>query len=288
MTLKYSISAFIAYTVIISIYTPFLFADVKQPSYSTVGDMRIITMSPHLTELVYLLQQEEHLIAVSDHSDYPESASQLPSVVSYQGANLPAILRLQPTHILAWQGGNKASDIAKLRASGVGVYASNVTSIDSLITEIKQIAEFLNQPASGTSASAQLENNINKIQQRFHQKSKTVLYFISLQPLIALGNDPWLNDLLKLCGFTNVLNDTMTPFPQVSMAQVLRHSPDLVIVANQGSIRDQDIQTMWSSHAENTNIRILEANPNKLHRFTHRAIYEMEELCEQTYATTPY
>lgn len=288
MTLKYSISAFIAYTVIISIYTPFLFADVKQPSYSTVGDMRIITMSPHLTELVYLLQQEEHLIAVSDHSDYPESASQLPSVVSYQGANLPAILRLQPTHILAWQGGNKASDIAKLRASGVGVYASNVTSIDSLITEIKQIAEFLNQPASGTSASAQLENNINKIQQRFHQKSKTVLYFISLQPLIALGNDPWLNDLLKLCGFTNVLNDTMTPFPQVSMAQVLRHSPDLVIVANQGSIQDQDIQTMWSSHAENTNIRILEANPNKLHRFTHRAIYEMEELCEQTYATTPY
>lgn len=288
MTPKYSFSAFIAYTVITCIYSPFLFAGVKQPSYSTVGDMRIITMSPHLTELVYLLQQEEYLVAVSDHSDYPELASQLPSVVSYQGADVPAILRLRPTHILAWQGGNKASDIAKLRASGVGVYASHITSIDSLMTEIKQIAEFLNQPALGKSASSQLQNTINKIQQRFQQKSKTVLYFISLQPLIALGNDPWLNDLLKLCGFTNALNDTMTPFPQVSMAQVLRHSPDLVIVANQGSMQDQDIQTMWSRHAKNTNTRILEANPNKLHRFTHRAIYEMEELCEHTYTTTQY
>jgi vitamin B12 transport system substrate-binding protein len=267
-------------------YPPFLFADSKPSIHPTASDMRIITMSPHLTELVYLLQQDKHLIAVSDHSDYPELANQLPSVVSYQGADIPAILRLQPTHILAWKGGNKASDIAKLRASGVNVYASNVTSIDSLIITIKQIAEFLNQPALGMSTSSQLQNSINKIRQRFDQKSKTVLYFISLRPLIALGNDPWLNDLLKLCGFTNLLENTVTPYPQVSMAQVLRHSSDLIIAANQGSM--QDVDTMWPTDTTNTNTRILLANPDKLHRFTHRAIYEMEQLCEQTYSIAPH
>lgn len=284
MTAKFSLRAFVAWIVLLYLYCPFLLANDKHPRYPTVSNMRIITMSPHLTELVYLLQLETSLIAVSDHSDYPELATQLPSVVSYQGADIPAILRLQPTHILAWQDGNKASDIAKLRASGANVYASNITSIDSLMTEIKQIAEFLNQPALGMSASSNLQIDVTSIQQRFDQKSKTILYFISLQPLIALGNDPWLNDLLKLCGFTNVLKDTLTPYPQVSMAQVLRHSSDIIIAANKGNMQDAD--TLWSGHTTNT--RILRANPDKLHRFTHRAIYEVAELCEQAYTTAPY
>jgi len=60
------------------------------------NEKRIITLAPHLTELVFLLNEDSHLVAVSDYSDYPVAASQLPSVASYTGLDLAPLLKLAP------------------------------------------------------------------------------------------------------------------------------------------------------------------------------------------------
>src|SRR5262249_47720720 len=41
---------------------------------------RIVTLAPNLTEIVYALGAQDRLIAVSDYSDYPPAARQLPRV----------------------------------------------------------------------------------------------------------------------------------------------------------------------------------------------------------------
>lgn len=280
MTLKLKMLCYTAAAVLMFM-TCAAFAQDEQSSNPISTNMRIITMAPHLSELVYLLGQEAHLVAVSDHSDYPRAAGRLPSVVSYQGANIAEILRLRPTHILAWQGGNKNSDIAKLRASGIRVYASQITGLSSLEDEIKNIADFLHKSALGAHKAAQLKERILALQERYIGKSKSVLYFISMQPLIALGNDPWINNLLSLCGLNNILKDTLTPYPQLSMTQALRHQPDLIVAGNKQSI--QDIQGKWPSKTLQLNTQLLQSNPDKLHRFTPRAIDEMQALCERAH-----
>jgi vitamin B12 transport system substrate-binding protein len=276
MTLKLKVFCYVALSlVMLGLMRHDASAQGEQGTDASFTDMRIITMAPHLSELVYLLEQEAYLVAVSDYSDYPLDARLLPSVVSYQGANIAAILRLKPTHILAWQGGNKASDIAKLKASGIKVYVSPIAGLSSLVDEIKNIADFLHQSTLGERKAVQLEQSIQGLQARYGDQSKSVIYLIGLQPLIALGNDPWINDLLKLCGLNNVLQNTLTPYPQISMAQALRHQPDLVIVGGK-----QALQDIWPDAALNANIKLLQGNPDKLHRFTPRAIDEMNVLCE--------
>ena len=95
--------------------------------------MRIVSLSPHLTEIVFALEKQKDLVAVSDYSDFPYSqgcidkscTNQVPSVASYQGADIAAIVRLKPTIILAWEGGNKAQDIARLEQLGFTVFRSS-------------------------------------------------------------------------------------------------------------------------------------------------------------------
>lgn len=243
--------------------------------------LRIISMSPHLTELVYALELGDKLVGVSDHSDFPDAANTLPRVVSYQGANLAAILRLRPSHVLAWHGGNKTSDIEKIKNSGVSVYASSVENLDSLKTEIVHIADFLNVNMRGKALSESLQNHIVEISNTYRTQSKSVLYFIDPKTPLTLGNDPWLNDLLSLCGLHNLLSESIAAFPKVNSQQIMRLKPDALIIANNNM--NKLTTTAWLSQAKQGNRPIVLANPDKLHRFTMRSVDEMRQVCKKVH-----
>lgn len=244
-------------------------------------NMRIVSLSPHLTELVYLLGLGDQLVAVSDFSDYPEDALRLPRVASYQGANIPAILRLQPTHILVWQGGNKDSDISKLMNTGIAVYQSNISDSQTLITDITEIAHFLNASKRGQTISVDLQIHIKDLKARYQHHAKTVVYSLNQTPLVALGNDRWLNELLSLCGLQNIFAESIAAYPQVTMTQVLRLTPDIIIAASGQTMQGPPV--FWRQHNKLMNAKFLSSDPNKLHRFTPRAIEEITRLCQQAY-----
>ena len=67
---------------------------------------RIVTLAPHLTELVYEAGAGERLVGVAAHSDYPPSARELPRVGDAHGLDLERIAMLQPDLVVAWGSGS--------------------------------------------------------------------------------------------------------------------------------------------------------------------------------------
>ncbi|CAM5219657.1 helical backbone metal receptor [Alishewanella longhuensis] len=82
---------------------------------------RVISLAPHITELVYAVGAGDKLVAVSDYSDYPAEAQLLPRVNSFAALNIEAILALKPDLVLAWRSGNPPADLARLQQFGVRV-----------------------------------------------------------------------------------------------------------------------------------------------------------------------
>ncbi|MFT7195443.1 MAG: vitamin B12 transport system substrate-binding protein, partial [Rheinheimera aquimaris] len=66
------------------------------------AEQRIIALAPHITEMLYAIGAGDRLVAVSDYSDYPEQAAELPSVANYASINIEAVLALQPDLVIAW------------------------------------------------------------------------------------------------------------------------------------------------------------------------------------------
>lgn len=252
--------------------------DLRAAKPVTSDEMSIVTLSPHLSELVYALGKGSSIVAVSDHSDYPSKLKQLPSVASYQGANIAEILRLQPSHVLVWRGGNKDADIAKLYAQNVNILESKILSVDDLFTNILEIGKFLGTESNARRLVTLYQVKIAHLKKKYQTYSKTTLYYLNTQPFIGLGKDAWLNSLLNKCGLDNIYKHHLSAYPQLNMTDILRQQPEIIIAANNQS--QKDAANFWKAHRAVLKSKIIKAKPDALHRFTTRSIDELLRVCE--------
>ena len=285
--IKWLVNALICFMLLVSTISFQALADTNIKSKNE--DMRIVSLSPHLTELVFALGKEHLLVGVSDYSDYPygqgcidkECATQLPSVASYLGADIAAILRLKPTLILVWQGGNKAQDIARLEQLGFEVYRSSPTTLDDLFIDIHQLSSTLSSEGIGKELINDLQEQLQYIHTTFRSRKKSAIYYMSSQPLSGIGSDEWLNSLLEVCGIENIYSGLSASFVQFSMADIIRKQPQLIVAAV--SDNKTDIDAFWKQHQAVLDSSVVQVNPDALHRFTPRVIPALRKLCESAY-----
>ena len=187
----------------------------------------IVSLAPHTTEWVYALEAQDSLIAVSDFSDYPVAAKALPSVANHQGIDFEAILRLQPELILAWQGGNKPQDLARLETLGFRLFYSNPQTIEDIATELQNLGDIMQKPALADQLAAAFLQSLSELRQRYRtNQTITVFYYMWSKPLMTIGKTAWANQLLEVCGAVNIFADLSAPYPQVTIEQVLVRKPD--------------------------------------------------------------
>ena len=95
---------------------------------------RIVSLAPHITENLYAAGAGSHIVGVSAYSDYPAAAKKLPRVGSAASLDLEAILALKPDLVIAWDSGNQAGQLAKLRALGLPLFVSRPLKLGDIAT----------------------------------------------------------------------------------------------------------------------------------------------------------
>ena len=93
---------------------------------------RIVSLSPHLTELLFAAGAGQQLVGTVDYSDYPPAAQEIPRIGAYNSISYEAIINLSPDLVLAWGTGNGGEMIARLKALGLKVYVDEPGSLESI------------------------------------------------------------------------------------------------------------------------------------------------------------
>ena len=248
---------------------------------------RIISLAPHTTELIYALEAQDRLVAVSDFSDYPEQASQLPSVSSYQGVDFEAILRLKPDLILAWRGGNKAQDLARLESLGFYIFYSSPKTLDDISHEVIALGQKLGQQEQAEKLSNNYNKTLSNLRKSYKTNKKTpVFYYLWPKPLMTIGKNAWGNELLEVCGARNIFDDAINDYPEVPMESVVRKQPEVLIAVNKEPA--EQLKTFWRPWLKLLNKQesdIKQANPDLLHRFTPRLLEGLGKLCQDIHSS---
>ncbi len=239
---------------------------------------RIVSLAPHLTEWVYSLKQEQALVAVSAYSNYPTAAQQLPRVADYRGADLSAIAALSPTLILAWEGGNRPQDIARLRSLGYNVFSSRIEQPQDIASEIERLAVILDSKKRAKQLTTPFRQQLQQLNTTFRRSSLVPVFYYSWQlPLMSIGEDAWPNRLLQVCGATTIFADSPTAYPQVSLQQVIRRQPAVLIAASNDDVKQH--QSFWEPHRGILDAPLIMVNPDITSRFTLRLTKELSSLC---------
>lgn len=251
---------------------------VASPLLAKPQPQRIIALAPHLTELVYALGAEQRLIAVMEHSDYPEAALDLPVVGNYQNINIEKILTLKPDLILSWPEGNPNKQLDQLDALGVKLLPTNPGRLDQLPEFVITLANELGVPERGERLAAQLEQRYQALTEFAEHHPVRVFYQIWHQPLMTVGNNSWLDDAIKLCGGVNIFADSKIPYPQVGLEQVLARKPQAVILSDH---KGSDAPwRQWSQLEVVKQEHLFELDPDLMNRYTPRLLDGTAQMCQ--------
>ena len=111
---------------------------------------KIISLAPHLTEIVFAAGAGAKLIGVVSYSDYPAAALDIPIIGSYNSINYEALVALQPDLVLVWNSGNGQELAERLEALGLTVFVSEPKRLPDIARSLNKIGIL-----SGTEAVAE-------------------------------------------------------------------------------------------------------------------------------------
>jgi iron complex transport system substrate-binding protein len=196
-----------------------------------VKPLRIISLAPSLTETVYALGVEDHLVGDTDYCDYPPEARKKPKVGGVINPNLEEIAALHPDLVLMSKEGNMLETVRALESLGIPTYATDVHSIDQILFSIQKLADVLNASTEGKTLTSDLQNRLDGLRVKLEGVApKRVLFIVWPEPLISVGKNTFVADALRRAGAASIV-DSKQDWPQVSLEEIARLQPDYLVFA---------------------------------------------------------
>ena len=265
-------------------YLFFLIGILFIPISVQATPLKIISLSPHTTELVYKAGLLDALIAVSAHSDYPEEAKKLEQVANFRSINIERIIALKPDLVLAWKGGNPEKELAKLAQFGIKIFYSNPHSLYDTANAIEDLGKWSKTPEKAKKRADALRLSLKNMTEKNKNKSK-VRYFYQLSetPLMTNNEKHWPQPLFTLCGGENIFAKSLAPYPQVGIEKIISFYPQAIFYPK-NKREGIDSISNWEKWA-----KVIPAVKNKaifpisgdwLNRPTSRALQAAEEICD--------
>lgn len=243
---------------------------------------RVIALSPHIVELLFEVGAGAQIIGTTDYADFPEQAKTIPRVGSAVSLQIEKIVELQPDIIIAWQNGNPAADLAKLKSLGYEVQYSYPIKLEDVGKELRWLGAITKNETQAHEQADKFDSRLSAIRQKFGRAEKMVgFYELWSSPLTTISKGSWPHNHLDICGVTNPFENAQSHYPQVNIEQVLSSQVQVIIQplsANQSDKTGFDWQ-QWPSISAVENNRILRPNADKLHRMSSRLLDELERLC---------
>jgi iron complex transport system substrate-binding protein len=243
---------------------------------------RIVSLAPHVTELLYAAGAGDRLIGASNFSDFPAAAAKLPSVGSFAALDLERVLSLKPDLVVAWHSGNKPSQLARLREFGIPIYESQPADFSMIADSLEKLSRLAGSESIGNAAAKDFRARWQALQTQYRGRTEvSVFYQIWSQPLMTLNGRHMVSLVLQLCGGRNIFADLPQLAPTVSVEAVLAADPQVILTP--GDAKDQPLER-WRQFPRLRAVRdghLYTANADWLNRAGPRVLDAADEVCKR-------
>jgi iron complex transport system substrate-binding protein len=131
---------------------------------------------------------------------------------------------------------NKRPDVAqKLRQTGIQVVELDPESLAGIYASIQVIADNIGESGHGKTLVRSIQNQLHEVAAAPAGGTKPRVLFVvgrtpgTVSDLIAAGRGTYLSELIALAGADNAFADAAAPYPKISMEEVIRRNPDVIV-----------------------------------------------------------
>jgi iron complex transport system substrate-binding protein len=258
-------------------------AGTNGPAASRVGnpsELRIVTLAPHLAELVFAVGAGDTLVGVSSFTDYPDAALALPVVGDAFVTDRELLAILHPDLLLAWESGTPVHVIDDLRAAGFVVDVIRSKSLDDVATALEQIGELTGHRRQAREQADRFRDGI-AVRRRDHVNSEPirVFYQVAMRPLYTVNADHYISELISVCGGENIFSDLVDLAPMVAVEAVIERDPEVLLAGDTGQADTFDEWQRWPGIAANRYANHFLLPAAELGRPTPRLLLAADAMC---------
>ena len=235
-TKKLSILLFLSLAVTVA----FSFANPKNSKKKADSDVRIVTLGPSATEIVFAVGAQDQLVARTDLCDYPAQAANYPSVGGFAGntISLEAIISYEPTLVYCFAGMHDYL-VQPLKDAGIEVYVSNAVSIDAVKQEVLDIGKLTGHEKEAQKVVKEMNASLSRTEKYIKSKRKgkaapKVYWEVWNDPMMSAGKNSFMNDIIQKAGGNNIFGNLAEAYPMVSEEAVLLADPDYIFYSGDG------------------------------------------------------
>jgi iron complex transport system substrate-binding protein len=243
---------------------------------------RIISLAPHVTELLFAAGAGEYVVGVSAYSDYPPAARAIPRVGGGGGLDLEAVVSLRPDLVVAWQSGNPRGQIGRLRELGLTGFVSEPRELDDVADNLERLGELAGTRAQAGEAAARYRRRLAQLRASYSGRSVVrVFYEVWNRPLMTINGSHLISNVIRLCGGRNIFADLPVLAPQVDPEAVLSADPDAILTGGMAGAQPEwlDAWRRWPRLHAVRNGHLHAIPGDLLVRHTPRILDGAELLC---------
>ena len=216
---------------------------------------RVISMAPHVTELVFAAGGGARIVGAMNYSDYPFEARMIPLIGSDSQIELERVIALRPDLLIVWQSGNTARQIAQLASLGIPVFHSEPRKLETVATSLERFGRLLGTEKIAVPAAARLRAKVGSLRSRYGRRPPVSVFYQAWDnPLYTLNGEQIASDAIRLCGGRNIFADLKTIAPQVSVESVVQRDPEVILGGKLYTPQDRGL-SIWQPFGGMTAVR---------------------------------
>jgi iron complex transport system substrate-binding protein len=245
---------------------------------------RIITLAPHLTELVFSVGAGDRLVGVVEYSDFPSAALEIPRIGDAFRVDYEAIAELDPDLILAWQSGTPREVVDRLGQLGYRIVAIEAGSLNQVADSLRVIGQLVGTVQIAAAAATAFEHSLEEIRSTTDERAPiAVFYQVSSQPLFTISRQHVIGEAIELCGGKNVFADLVGLSPAISPEAVIEAAPGVIIATrytdDESAENPLAVWYQWSSIPAVRDGNLFLVDANLMTRPSIRILDGVRELC---------
>ena len=245
---------------------------------------RVISMAPHVTELLFAAGGGGKVVGAMNYSDYPQAARSLPLIGSNSQIDMERVLALKPDLLVVWHSGNTARQIAQLESLGVPIFHSEPKRLEQVASSIERLGALLGTEAAAQAAAGDYRARIAALGERYGKRAPvTVFYQVWDRPLYTLNDEQIASDIIRLCGGRNIFGALKVVAPQVGVEAVVERDPEAILAGKRYDPANPGL-ALWKPYQGMTAVKrgnLFTVDGDLLSRPGPRTALGAARLCEQ-------
>ncbi len=246
--------------------------------------LRIVSLAPGATELLFAAGAGSQVIATVEYSDEPPAARSIARIGDVAAVDMERLVSLHPDVVVVWASGGNPAQRQKIAGLHIPLYEQQVARLADIPAGVRRLGVLAGTQVTADRAAAQMEARLASLTREYSArpgKSPSVLLQVWNRPIYTVGGKQLMSDALSICGAHNVFADLAEPGPVVDIEAVIARDPDIIIVAapqGEGAVWVKDWQRFGSLSAVRSN-RVVVFEDQALSRLGPSVIGATEGLC---------